>query len=89
MKKLALTITAVVAFALNSNAQAETKKKDVAPGKTEKSEGTGITGTSATADKSTKDHVDEQKTDKTGTRMAINEKALPAEKKVKKTNTPK
>ncbi|MDZ4663925.1 MAG: hypothetical protein SGJ15_03535 [Bacteroidota bacterium] len=96
MKKLALTIASVAAFyfanaqEIQQPTQTPTKKKTTAP--TDKREATHTTeATTSTAEKnpnasSTTDPK------KSGTRMAINEKGLPGEKKPAKTTpaaTPK
>jgi hypothetical protein len=89
MKKLAFTITALIAFAFTTTAQNDVKKKDTPPASSEKKQAVNADGTPATIEKTNKQQAEEQKTQKSGTRMAINEKGLPAEKKIKKTNTPK
>lgn len=85
MKKLVFTLAAVAALSLTNNAQ-NAPKKDVK--ETEKKEAVKPEGATATKENGTVTKgTDEPK--KSGTRMAINEKGLPGEKKTKSSNNPK
>lgn len=85
MKKLVFTVVAVVALSLTNNAQNDPKKKELK--ETEKKETVKPEDASVTKDGNVTKGTDETK--KSGTRMAINEKGLPGEKKTKTTNNPK
>lgn len=86
MKKLVFTVAAVAALSLTNNAQNDPKKKDVK--ETEKKEAVKPENATATKDGGTVTKGTEEPK-KSGTRMAINEKGLPGEKKTKSTNNPK
>ena len=89
MKKIVFTVAAITALTLGVTAQNDPKKKETKPKENKEA---AVQPESATATKEngpgTKKTADEPK--KSGTRMAINEKGLPGEKKSKQnTNNPK
>ncbi len=85
MKKLVYTIAAIVALSQISNAQTEPKKKEESKQKVEKKEAVNPDGTPNTVEAPASDKPGGSK--KTSTRMAINEKGTPIEKKPKKSTT--
>lgn len=82
MKKLVYTIAALVVLNHVSSAQNEPKKKEDQKQKVEKKESVNPDGTPSTVEQSASDKPGGSK--KTSTRMAINEKGTPVEKKPKK-----
>jgi hypothetical protein len=87
MKKIFFTTAALVALTLTTNAQTETTKKETKPVESTKPTGTAkpTANVDGTAQVESKTKTEEPK--KSGTRMAINEKGLPGDKKAKKTET--
>ena len=89
MKKLIYSTIAIVALSLTTNAQTEPAKAETKPKKeaTSKPAKVAVDGTATTETSPAKTESPK----KSGTRMAINEKGLPGEKKpnTATTNNPK
>ncbi len=90
MKKLIYSTLAIVALSLTTNAQTEPAKKEAKPKKEAAAKPTAA-ATEVTPAKTESAPAKTEPAKKSGTRMAINEKGLPGEKKSNSstTNNPK